>query len=106
MPRILVLLSVFIPFLATLSVCRKAAVAAEYEGINPMLETIPPVSLGFLPFYHTYGLHYVVIRPVAQVIPTIVLPRWNVDAVLDLIPKYALPLLEAASCEWVILTSL
>ncbi|KAI9058427.1 acetyl-CoA synthetase-like protein [Trametes sanguinea] len=71
----------------------QAAVAAEYEGVNPMLETIPPVSLGFLPFYHTYGLHYVVIRPVAQVIPTIVLPRWNVDAVLDLIPKYRVSIL-------------
>ncbi|OSD07162.1 acetyl-CoA synthetase-like protein [Trametes coccinea BRFM310] len=71
----------------------QAALAAEYEGPNPMLETIPPVSLGFLPFYHTYGLHYVVIRPVAQVIPTIVLPRWNVDAVLDLIPKYRVSIL-------------
>ncbi|KAL7279902.1 hypothetical protein ACG7TL_006311 [Trametes sanguinea] len=61
----------------------QAALAAEYEGPNPMLETIPPVSLGFLPFYHTYGLHYVVIRPVAQVIPTIVLPSTHSDLSRD-----------------------
>ncbi|CDO76103.1 hypothetical protein BN946_scf184649.g29 [Trametes cinnabarina] len=71
----------------------QAAVAADYEGPVPTLEIIPPVTLGFLPFYHTYGLHYVVIRPVAGVIPTVVLPRWNVEAVLDLIPKYRVSIL-------------
>ncbi|KAI0335845.1 acetyl-CoA synthetase-like protein [Cubamyces sp. BRFM 1775] len=71
----------------------QAAVAAEFEGPNPTLETIPPVSLGFLPIYHTYGLHYVCIRPVWMVLPTLVIPKWNADVVLDLIPKYRVSIL-------------
>ena len=56
--------------------------------LNHCAQTIPPVSLGFLPIYHTYGLHYVCIRPVWMVIPTLIIPKWNADVVLDLIPKY------------------
>ena len=43
--------------------------------------------LGFLPMYHTYGLHYGCIRPVWQAILTIIIPKWNADLVLDLIPR-------------------
>lgn len=61
-------------------------------GSHSGLQKIQPVSLGFLPIYHTYGLHYVAIRPVWMVLPTVVMPKWNVDTVLELIPKYAFAL--------------
>ncbi|KAI0647999.1 acetyl-CoA synthetase-like protein [Trametes meyenii] len=71
----------------------QAATAAEFEGSSAILETLVPVSLGFLPIYHTYGLHYVAIRTVWQVIPTVVIPKWNTDVVLELIPRYRVSIL-------------
>ncbi|KAI0632176.1 acetyl-CoA synthetase-like protein [Trametes polyzona] len=71
----------------------QAAVAAEFEGPNPKFERVTPVSLGFLPIYHTYGLHYVCLRPVWQVITTVIIPKWNADTVLELIPKYRVSIL-------------
>ncbi|EIW59202.1 acetyl-CoA synthetase-like protein [Trametes versicolor FP-101664 SS1] len=71
----------------------QVAVAGGIEPPNPILEKIQPVSLGFLPIYHTYGLHYVAIRPVWMVLPTVVMPKWNVDTVLELIPKYRVSVL-------------
>ncbi|KAI8986104.1 acetyl-CoA synthetase-like protein [Trametes punicea] len=66
----------------------QAAVAAEIEGVNPVWEKVPPVCLGFLPLYHTYGLHYVCLRPIWHTVPVVLIPRWNADIVIDLIPKY------------------
>ncbi|KAI1789578.1 acetyl-CoA synthetase-like protein [Ganoderma leucocontextum] len=71
----------------------QVAVATEAEGPNPLLETHPLVTLAFLPMYHTYGLHFGCIRNVWAVIPTIVIPRWNPDHVLDLIPKFRISVL-------------
>ncbi|KAI0372226.1 acetyl-CoA synthetase-like protein [Pilatotrama ljubarskyi] len=71
----------------------QVAVAVEYEGEAAAMQDFQPVSLGFLPIYHTYGLHYVCIRPVWQAVPTVVIPKWNADVVLDLIPKYRVSIL-------------
>ena len=81
----------------------QAAIVAGLEPPKPILEVrvrsaqvrwlliqsqkYPPVTLGFLPIYHSYGLHFVALRPVWQAIPVVLIPRWNVDLVLDLIPK-------------------
>ncbi|KAH9854754.1 acetyl-CoA synthetase-like protein [Lenzites betulinus] len=72
---------------------KQVQLAGEYEGADPLLQKIPPVNLGFLPIYHTYGLHYVCIRPIWSVTPTIVIPKWNVDTVLELIPRYRISIL-------------
>ncbi|KAI0720518.1 acetyl-CoA synthetase-like protein [Cerioporus squamosus] len=71
----------------------QAAVVAALEPPKPILEKYPPVTLGFLPIYHSYGLHFVAIRPVWQTIPVILIPKWDVDLVLDLIPKYRISIL-------------
>ncbi|KAI0766413.1 acetyl-CoA synthetase-like protein [Trametes elegans] len=65
----------------------QAAVAVVFEGPNLAMANVAPVTIGFLPMYHTYGLYYVCIRPVWLGIPQIVIPRWNADVVLDLIPR-------------------
>ncbi|KAI0766417.1 acetyl-CoA synthetase-like protein [Trametes elegans] len=71
--------------LATLA---QAATAAEFQGSNSAAKNAATTTIGFLPMYHTYGLHRVCIRPVWQAITTIVIPRWNADVFLDLIPRY------------------
>ncbi|EJF63384.1 acetyl-CoA synthetase-like protein [Dichomitus squalens LYAD-421 SS1] len=71
----------------------QVAVATEFEGPDPVLEKTPIVALAFLPMYHTYGLHYGCIRPVLSVITTVIIPRWNADLVLDLIPKFRISFL-------------
>ncbi|RPD62445.1 acetyl-CoA synthetase-like protein [Lentinus tigrinus ALCF2SS1-7] len=71
----------------------QAAVVATLDAPKPILETYPPVTLGFLPIYHSYGLHFVALRTVWQTIPVVLIPRWNIDLVLDLIPKYRISIL-------------
>nr|VWO94822.1 Acyl-CoA ligase AFT1-1 (EC (AF-toxin biosynthesis protein 1-1) [Ganoderma boninense] len=68
-------------------------IVTEVEGPNPIVETHPPVTLVFLPMYHSFGLHVGCIRNVWSALPTIVIPRWNADHVLDLIPKFRVSVL-------------
>ncbi|PIL22580.1 transporter [Ganoderma sinense ZZ0214-1] len=71
----------------------QVAVATEAEGPNPLLEIYPQVTLAFMPMYHSYGLHFGCIRNVCSAIPTVIIPRWNPDHVLDLIPKFRISVL-------------
>ncbi|KAH9933123.1 acetyl-CoA synthetase-like protein [Epithele typhae] len=66
----------------------EVAHAAAGDDPHPFFEKNPPIGLGFLPIYHTYGLHFICIRPVWTATAVILIPRWNADLVLDLIPKY------------------
>ena len=45
------------------------------------------VGLAFLPFYHTYGLHCLCLRGWWSPSTFVVLPRWDADLALKLIPK-------------------
>ncbi|CAG8698834.1 2205_t:CDS:10, partial [Acaulospora colombiana] len=51
------------------------------EGHNPVL-------MGYLPIYHTFGLHTICLRSLLAPATIVIIPRWNTDLVLDLIPKY------------------
>ncbi|GBE84164.1 acetyl-CoA synthetase-like protein [Sparassis latifolia] len=53
----------------------------------------PPVCLAILPFYHTYGLHISCLRPLYTSSTHVIIPKWNVDLVLELIPKYQIAML-------------
>ncbi|KAF8606927.1 acetyl-CoA synthetase-like protein [Ceratobasidium sp. AG-I] len=46
------------------------------------------VSLGFLPMYHTMGLHIYIFRHFNAPSALVVLPSWNAETVLDCIRKY------------------
>lgn len=54
---------------------------APPEGHNPVL-------MGYLPIYHTFGLHAICLRSLLAPSTIVIIPRWNTDLVLDLIPKY------------------
>ncbi|TDL16556.1 acetyl-CoA synthetase-like protein [Rickenella mellea] len=54
----------------------------------PMQPTSPPMWLCFLPFYHSFGLHYFMFRTFVVPITLVILPRWNLDQVLEAIPQY------------------
>ncbi|KAI0754925.1 acetyl-CoA synthetase-like protein [Daedaleopsis nitida] len=71
----------------------QVATVAEFEGPNAKFEKQPPVQLGFLPIYHSYGLQFSCLRPVWLGVPLILIPKWNADLVLDLIPKYSVSVL-------------
>ncbi|KAB5595963.1 Acyl-CoA synthetase [Ceratobasidium theobromae] len=47
-----------------------------------------PVNLGFLPMYHTMGLHVFIFRHFITPSTLVVLPTWNPDRVLDCVSKY------------------
>ncbi|KAG9126056.1 hypothetical protein FRC07_005090 [Ceratobasidium sp. 392] len=47
-----------------------------------------PVNLGFLPMYHTMGLHIYIFRHFVAPSTLVVLPSWNIDNVLRCIRKY------------------
>lgn len=46
------------------------------------------VALGFLPMYHTMGLHLYVFRHFNAPNTLVMLPSWNAEAVLDCVRKY------------------
>lgn len=78
---------------------------ASYYFLQPSLlaqipppET-PPAVLLFLPFYHTFGLHMSCFRQFYTPITYVIIPRWNTDLVLRLIPKYAPSSLLSIECE-------
>ncbi|PFH48605.1 hypothetical protein AMATHDRAFT_49379 [Amanita thiersii Skay4041] len=47
-----------------------------------------PRTLAFLPMHHTYGLHVYCINPFLSPNTMVILPKWNTDVVLSVIPKY------------------
>ncbi|KAH9932768.1 uncharacterized protein BXZ73DRAFT_101306 [Epithele typhae] len=57
------------------------------------VETNHAIALGFLPIYHSYGLHCLCIQPQASVSTTVLLPRWDPALVFDLIPRHRINVL-------------
>ncbi|KAJ7594633.1 hypothetical protein C8J56DRAFT_927244 [Mycena floridula] len=50
------------------------------EGVN--------IVLGFLPMHHSYGLHAYCFRSCLARMTFVIMPKWNIQAALKLIPKY------------------
>ncbi|KAH9936272.1 uncharacterized protein B0H18DRAFT_1081932 [Fomitopsis serialis] len=48
---------------------------------------VPPVGLAFLPYYHTYGLHMICLRGLWAPVTFVVIPKWDANLVLRLIPN-------------------
>ncbi|TFY69544.1 hypothetical protein EVJ58_g346 [Rhodofomes roseus] len=71
--------------LTTNDICLKAAALPTSPS--------PPVGLAFLPFYHTYGLHMICLRGLWWPVTYVVIPKWDADFVLRLIPKYRVNIL-------------
>ena len=61
-----------------------------YPVSQPPMATTPkavPKTLAFLPLHHTYGFHTFCIRGVLMPMTTVIMPKWNIDWALSLIPK-------------------
>lgn len=60
---------------------------------SPSPPVAPPngqlnTALGYLPMYHTFGLHSYCLRPFVVPSTVVLIPRWNTNLALYLIPKY------------------
>ncbi|KIJ53944.1 hypothetical protein M422DRAFT_153797 [Sphaerobolus stellatus SS14] len=61
----------------------------EFEKVVPRTrDGEHPVWLGFLPIYHTYGLHALCLKVPLRPSTVVIMPRWNLDTALAAIPKY------------------
>ncbi|KAG7089545.1 hypothetical protein E1B28_011218 [Marasmius oreades] len=47
-----------------------------------------PISLGFLPFHHSYGLHAFCFRNILAPSTVVILSKWNLEVALKVVPKY------------------
>lgn len=64
------------------------AIAEVFQPPTPPTEEGIPCLLAYLPMYHTYGLHAYCFRSFLAPATYIVIPRWNIELALKLIPKY------------------
>ncbi|KZT73820.1 acetyl-CoA synthetase-like protein [Daedalea quercina L-15889] len=64
-----------------------------YQASGLPVPEYPPVGLAFLPFYHTYGLHMICMRGFSLPVTFVVIPNWDADLVLRLVPKYRINIL-------------
>lgn len=59
------------------------------ETLPPLPPNTPlPVALGFLPLNHCFGLFHYAFRPFLQPTTYVLLPHWDIELVLKVIPKY------------------
>ncbi|KAI0766416.1 acetyl-CoA synthetase-like protein [Trametes elegans] len=65
----------------------------SFQEPNPAMANFTPLGISFLPMYHTLGLHIGCIRSVWRASPQIIIPKWNADIILDLIPRYRVSVL-------------
>jgi hypothetical protein len=49
-----------------------------------------PVGLAFLPLHHTYGLHAYCFRNFMAPGTHVILPKWDIDSALAIIPRFGL----------------
>lgn len=59
---------------------------AGKQGLEPLVSG-KDVVLGVLPMSHVYGLAYLLMMPLAQGVPVVVLPRFEEEATLSVIQK-------------------
>ncbi|TFK52389.1 acetyl-CoA synthetase-like protein [Heliocybe sulcata] len=73
--------------LAQFRMVNEAALAAYPPPQSDTPEGIP-VSLAFLPYYHTFGLHMFNFRCFLAPTTCLVVPKWDAEFVVRLVPKY------------------
>ncbi|EIE86721.1 hypothetical protein G6F46_002746 [Rhizopus delemar] len=61
------------------------AMVTEFEETDPKQQE---VTIGFLPFYHIFGLTTLVIRAFYSLTPVVVLPKYDLELLCQLIEKY------------------
>lgn len=72
---------------------KQAAVLQEQRAaVAPPVKLPTPdgrlVNLAFLPMHHVYGLYHYCFRGFAAPVRFIILPRWDIERVLKIIPKH------------------
>ncbi|KAI5116270.1 hypothetical protein M0805_007719 [Coniferiporia weirii] len=70
----------------------QAQEAAKYDP-PPEQPVIPQRWLCFLPFYHSFGLHFFILKSPLTPKTMFILPHWNIDKALEVIPKYKITFL-------------
>lgn len=77
----------------TVFVLAQAAAIAQCDGmvLDPKEPNI--VTLAFLPFYHSYGLSMLCMRGFMVPQTFIILSRWDINLVMELIPRYRISFL-------------
>ncbi|KAI0309887.1 acetyl-CoA synthetase-like protein [Amylostereum chailletii] len=74
------------------SALQPAMMLMEIENVAPQPSPKTPegipVTIAFSPMYHAMGLHLFITRLPLSPATCIVLPKWEVNKVLDIIPKY------------------
>ncbi|KAF8625992.1 hypothetical protein AX17_006716 [Amanita inopinata Kibby_2008] len=81
------------------SVVMSQAVLEVYTPPTPQTPEGTPRMLAFLPMYHTYGLITYAFRAFLVPSTLVIVPKWNTDFVLSMIPKHQithLPLIPSA----------
>ncbi|PFH48611.1 hypothetical protein AMATHDRAFT_149489 [Amanita thiersii Skay4041] len=63
-------------------------VAEVYTPPEPKTPDGLPKTLAFLPMHHSYGLHTYCFRAFVAPNTMVILPKWNTDLALSVIPKY------------------
>ncbi|EMD40241.1 hypothetical protein CERSUDRAFT_112434 [Gelatoporia subvermispora B] len=58
------------------------------QASQPQVPEAIQIQLAFLPFYHSHGLHSFIFRCFLSSSRIIVLPKWDAEVTLKLIPKY------------------
>nr|BAR45486.1 long chain acyl-CoA synthetase [Gelatoporia subvermispora] len=76
-----------------ISIYRQGEVSASVEPVPPPGSPLPMV-LAFLPFYHSYALQLVCMRGIREPATFVVLPTWNLDLVVKVVPKYKINALQ------------
>ncbi|KAG1384501.1 hypothetical protein G6F60_000660 [Rhizopus arrhizus] len=61
------------------------AMVTDFEETDPKQQE---VTIGFLPFYHIFGLTTLVIRAFYSLTPVVVLPKYDLELLCQLIEKY------------------
>ncbi|KAF5377931.1 hypothetical protein D9615_006730 [Tricholomella constricta] len=64
------------------------ATAEVYTPPPPKTPEGIPVGLGFLPMYHSYGLHTYAFRCFLSPMTFVILPQWDIDLAFKAIPQY------------------
>jgi len=60
--------------------------APDYQFVASPLAGIP-VALGILPLHHIFGLNVYWLKSCLSPSTLVILPQWNINLVLELIPK-------------------
>lgn len=69
------------------------ALGMEPANLDPSVPPLeegaqPPVAVGFLPFFHIYGLCSLVLNALYKMLPVVVMSKFNIELFCQLVEKY------------------